>query len=70
MMISSITYLCEQVELSDCIFHYTPTAEQAADGLTKPLDTSFSNCSNGGGFPVRVRSVDGVVGVIVVSGLK
>lgn len=25
---------------------------------------------HGGAFPVRVRSVDGVVGVIVVSGLK
>lgn len=25
---------------------------------------------HGGGFPVRVRGVDGIVGVIVVSGLK
>lgn len=25
---------------------------------------------HGGGFPVRVKGVDGVVGVIVVSGLK
>ena len=25
---------------------------------------------HGGGFPVRVRNVEGVVGVIVVSGLK
>lgn len=25
---------------------------------------------HGGGFPVRVRGVDGVVGVVVVSGLK
>jgi uncharacterized protein (UPF0303 family) len=27
-------------------------------------------CLSGGGFPIRVRGVDGIVGVIVVSGLK
>ena len=30
-------YVREQVERGDCIFYYTPTTEQAADGLTKPL---------------------------------
>ena len=28
------------------------------------------DCCHGGGFPVRVRNVEGAVGVIVVSGLK
>lgn len=40
------------------------------------LSSSNGGCAaddyaiHGGGFPVRVRGVDGVVGVIVVSGLK
>lgn len=44
-----------------------------------PSATKFSDkfalkdedyAANGGGFPIRVKGVEGVVGVIVVSGLR
>lgn len=30
-------FVRDLVDKGDCVFHYIPTAEQAADGLTKPL---------------------------------
>ena len=47
----------------------TPDEELLGDFLPEMVDPSVYKC-HGGGFPVRVRNVEGIVGVIAVSGLK
>ena len=46
-----------------------PDEEYLGDLMHDMVDPSVYKC-HGGGFPVRVRNVEGIVGVIAVSGLK